>query len=71
MRLTKIDLQNTLCSFEKLCILNLIHYTKEFYIHLQILERKNNEIEELKILYKKKQNETDEIIRKLEKKGEI
>ncbi|XP_073901397.1 centrosomal protein of 112 kDa isoform X3 [Castor canadensis] len=34
----------------------------------KILERKNNEIEELKILYKKKQNETDEIIRKLEKK---
>uniref|UniRef100_A0A8C5V193 Centrosomal protein 112 n=1 Tax=Microcebus murinus TaxID=30608 RepID=A0A8C5V193_MICMU len=34
----------------------------------KILERKNNEIEELKILYKKKQNETEETIRKLEKK---
>ncbi|XP_027626961.1 centrosomal protein of 112 kDa isoform X4 [Tupaia chinensis] len=34
----------------------------------KILERKNNEIEELKTLYKKKQNETEETIRKLEKK---
>ncbi|XP_021566154.1 centrosomal protein of 112 kDa-like, partial [Carlito syrichta] len=34
----------------------------------KILERKNNEIEELKMLYKKKQNEAEETIRKLEKK---
>uniref|UniRef100_A0A8D1XFT0 DUF4485 domain-containing protein n=1 Tax=Sus scrofa TaxID=9823 RepID=A0A8D1XFT0_PIG len=34
----------------------------------EILERKNNEIEEMKTLYKKKQNETEETIRKLEKK---
>ncbi|XP_022445546.1 centrosomal protein of 112 kDa isoform X6 [Delphinapterus leucas] len=34
----------------------------------KILERKNNEIEEMKTLYKKKQNETEETIRKLEKK---
>ncbi|XP_071066858.1 centrosomal protein of 112 kDa isoform X2 [Dasypus novemcinctus] len=34
----------------------------------KILERKNNEIEELKTLYRKKQNETEETIRKLEKK---
>ncbi|XP_003786234.1 centrosomal protein of 112 kDa [Otolemur garnettii] len=34
----------------------------------KILERKNNELEELKTLYKKKQNETEETIRKLEKK---
>ncbi|XP_037665053.1 centrosomal protein of 112 kDa isoform X1 [Choloepus didactylus] len=34
----------------------------------KILERKNNEIEELKTLYKKKQSETEETIRKLEKK---
>ncbi|KAF6298260.1 centrosomal protein 112 [Rhinolophus ferrumequinum] len=34
----------------------------------KILERKNNEIEELKTLYKKKQNETEETIRKLEMK---
>ncbi|KAM5273364.1 centrosomal protein of 112 kDa [Ctenodactylus gundi] len=34
----------------------------------KILERKNNEIEELKTLYKKKQCETEETIRKLEKK---
>ncbi|XP_058531335.1 centrosomal protein of 112 kDa isoform X2 [Ochotona princeps] len=37
----------------------------------KILERKNNEIEELKILYKKKQSETEETIRKLEKKVQI
>ncbi|XP_062030800.1 centrosomal protein of 112 kDa isoform X1 [Lepus europaeus] len=37
----------------------------------KILERKNNEIEELKTLYKKKQNETEETIRKLEKKVQI
>ncbi|XP_077636549.1 centrosomal protein of 112 kDa isoform X3 [Crocuta crocuta] len=37
----------------------------------KILERKNNEIEELKILYKKKQNEMEETIRKLEKKVQI
>uniref|UniRef100_A0A673UX18 Centrosomal protein 112 n=1 Tax=Suricata suricatta TaxID=37032 RepID=A0A673UX18_SURSU len=37
----------------------------------KILERKNNEIEELKILYKKKQNEMEESIRKLEKKVQI
>ncbi|XP_057357618.1 centrosomal protein of 112 kDa isoform X4 [Manis pentadactyla] len=34
----------------------------------KILERKNNEIEEMKTLYIKKQNETEETIRKLEKK---
>ncbi|XP_065764764.1 centrosomal protein of 112 kDa isoform X2 [Muntiacus reevesi] len=34
----------------------------------EILERKNNEIEEMKTLYKKKQSETEETIRKLEKK---
>uniref|UniRef100_A0A287D0M4 Centrosomal protein 112 n=1 Tax=Ictidomys tridecemlineatus TaxID=43179 RepID=A0A287D0M4_ICTTR len=34
----------------------------------KILERKNKETEELKALYKKKQNEADETIRKLEKK---
>ncbi|KAM7069366.1 centrosomal protein of 112 kDa isoform 1-T1 [Molossus nigricans] len=34
----------------------------------KILERKNSEIEELKTLYKKKQNETEETIRKLENK---
>lgn len=45
--------------------------TKTFKIYLQILERKNNEIEELKTLYKKKQSETEETIRKLEKKGEV
>lgn len=38
---------------------------------MQILERKNNEIEELKTLYKKKQNETEETIRKLEMKGDV
>ncbi|XP_076399740.1 centrosomal protein of 112 kDa isoform X6 [Peromyscus maniculatus bairdii] len=37
----------------------------------EILERKNNEIEDLKILYKKKQTETEETIRKLEKKVQI
>ncbi|XP_053067903.1 centrosomal protein of 112 kDa isoform X5 [Acinonyx jubatus] len=37
----------------------------------KILERKNNEIEELKILYKKKQNEMEETVRKLEKKVQI
>ncbi|XP_029424260.1 centrosomal protein of 112 kDa isoform X11 [Nannospalax galili] len=35
----------------------------------KILERKNNELEDLKILYKKKQSETEETIRKLEKKA--
>nr|XP_045013925.1 centrosomal protein of 112 kDa isoform X3 [Jaculus jaculus]XP_045013926.1 centrosomal protein of 112 kDa isoform X4 [Jaculus jaculus] len=34
----------------------------------KILERKNNEIEEMKNLYKKKQSETEECIRMLEKK---
>ncbi|XP_054986406.1 centrosomal protein of 112 kDa isoform X2 [Sorex araneus] len=34
----------------------------------KILERKNNEIEETKILYRKKQNEMEETIRKLEVK---
>ncbi|XP_054565393.1 centrosomal protein of 112 kDa-like [Eptesicus fuscus] len=34
----------------------------------KILERKNSEIEELKTLYKTKQNETEETVRKLEKK---
>ncbi|KAM4843505.1 centrosomal protein of 112 kDa isoform 3-T3 [Thomomys bottae] len=34
----------------------------------KILERKNNEIEELKAFYRTKQNETEETIRKLEKK---
>ncbi|XP_070250277.1 centrosomal protein of 112 kDa isoform X3 [Myotis yumanensis] len=34
----------------------------------KILERKNSEIDELKILYKTKQNETEETVRKLEKK---
>ena len=38
---------------------------------MQILERKNNEIEEMKTLYKKKQNEMEETIRKLEKKGDV
>lgn len=47
----------------------IIKCTNTFY--LQILERKNNEIEELKILYKKKQSETEETIRKLEKKGDV
>ncbi|KAL6034519.1 hypothetical protein STEG23_021681, partial [Scotinomys teguina] len=37
----------------------------------KILERKNNEIEDLKILYKNKQIETEETIRKLEKKVQI
>ncbi|XP_008841426.1 centrosomal protein of 112 kDa isoform X2 [Nannospalax galili] len=37
----------------------------------KILERKNNELEDLKILYKKKQSETEETIRKLEKKVQI
>ncbi|XP_028617105.1 centrosomal protein of 112 kDa isoform X1 [Grammomys surdaster] len=37
----------------------------------KILERKNNELEEVKILYKKKQTETEETIRKLEKKVQI
>uniref|UniRef100_A0A8I6A7K4 Centrosomal protein 112 n=1 Tax=Rattus norvegicus TaxID=10116 RepID=A0A8I6A7K4_RAT len=37
----------------------------------KILERKNNELEELKILYKKKQTETEETVRKLEKKVQI
>ncbi|XP_050020259.1 centrosomal protein of 112 kDa isoform X1 [Alexandromys fortis] len=37
----------------------------------KILERKNNELEDLKILYKKKQAETEETIRKLEKKGDV
>nr|XP_048302025.1 centrosomal protein of 112 kDa isoform X3 [Myodes glareolus] len=37
----------------------------------KILERKNNELEDLKILYKKKQAETEETIRKLEKKVQI
>lgn len=52
-----------------MCSVLNIRYAKIFY--LQILERKNNEIEELKTLYKKKQNETEETIRKLEKKGDI
>ncbi|XP_029455189.1 centrosomal protein of 112 kDa isoform X2 [Rhinatrema bivittatum] len=34
----------------------------------KILDRKNNESEELKTLYRSKQNESEEIIRKLEKK---
>ncbi|XP_023585065.1 centrosomal protein of 112 kDa isoform X3 [Trichechus manatus latirostris] len=34
----------------------------------KILDRKNHELEELKTLYKRKQNETEETIRKLEKK---
>ncbi|XP_044531092.1 centrosomal protein of 112 kDa [Gracilinanus agilis] len=34
----------------------------------KILERKNNEIEELKTLYKTKQNEADDTIKKLERK---
>ncbi|XP_074244980.1 centrosomal protein of 112 kDa isoform X4 [Saimiri boliviensis] len=34
----------------------------------KILERKNNEIEELKTLYRSKQHETEETVRKLEKK---
>lgn len=38
---------------------------------MQILERKNNEIEELKTLYRKKQNEMEETIRKLETKGDV
>lgn len=46
-------------------------HTKAFSIHLQILERKNSEIEELKTLYKKKQNEMEETITKLEKKGDV
>ncbi|XP_060242487.1 centrosomal protein of 112 kDa isoform X3 [Meriones unguiculatus] len=37
----------------------------------KILERKNNELEDLKILYRKKQTETEETIRKLEKKVQI
>ncbi|ELK12440.1 Coiled-coil domain-containing protein 46 [Pteropus alecto] len=36
----------------------------------KILERKNNEIEELKTLYRKKQNEMEETIRKLETKDD-
>ncbi|XP_030683608.1 centrosomal protein of 112 kDa-like isoform X1 [Nomascus leucogenys] len=35
----------------------------------KILERKNNEIEELKTLYRRKQHETEETIRKLGKKA--
>lgn len=50
---------------------NNIIYTKTFSIPLQILERKNSEIDELKTLYKKKQNESEETIRKLEKKGDV
>ena len=38
---------------------------------LQILDRKNDEIEVLKSLYKNKQNEAEETIRKLEKKGDL
>lgn len=38
---------------------------------LQILDRKNDEIEALKSLYKNKQNEAEETIRKLEKKGDF
>ncbi|KAG8450164.1 hypothetical protein GDO86_002699, partial [Hymenochirus boettgeri] len=34
----------------------------------KILDRKNNEIEELKTLYETKQNDSEETIRKLEKK---
>lgn len=37
----------------------------------KILERKNNEIEELKTLYRKKQNEMEETARKLETKGDV
>lgn len=37
---------------------------------LQILDRKNGEIEEMKSLYRAKQKESEEVIRKLEKKGE-
>lgn len=46
-------------------------HTKTFKIHLQILERKNSEIDELKTLYKTKQNEMEETVRKLEKKGDV
>lgn len=38
---------------------------------LQILDRKNDEIELLKSLHKSKQNEAEETIRKLEKKGDF
>lgn len=37
---------------------------------LQILDRKNGEIEELKSTYRAKQKELEEMVRKLEKKGE-
>lgn len=37
---------------------------------LQILDRKNGEIEEMKSLHRTKQKELEEVIRKLEKKGE-
>lgn len=36
----------------------------------QILDRKNGEIEEMKSLYRAKQKESEEVIRKLEKKSE-
>lgn len=39
-------------------------------ILLQILDRKNNEIEVLKTLYKTKQCESEETIRRLDKKGD-
>lgn len=37
---------------------------------LQILDRKNGEIDEMKSLYRAKQKESEEVIRKLERKGE-
>lgn len=38
---------------------------------LQILDRKNDEIEVLKSTYIKKQKESEDMIRKLEKKGDF
>lgn len=42
---------------------------KYYEFSLQILDRKNDEIEALKSLYKTKQSEAEETIRKLETKG--
>lgn len=36
----------------------------------QILDRKNGEIEEMKSMYRAKQKDSEEMIRRLEKKGE-
>ncbi len=52
--------------------LNILHYVFKNNPPLppKILDRKNGEIEEMKSLYRAKQKESEEMIRKLEKKGE-